>query len=149
MVDIVNPSKRSAMMSCIRAKNTKPELLVRRHLHGLGFRYALHRRDLPGRPDVVMPKYRVAVFVHGCFWHAHRGCRYAATPATRREFWIEKFARNRARDEMAVQALQDENWRVAVVWECAITGAQSSELWKLSEFIQSQQRYVEIPWANQ
>ncbi len=107
------------MMSGIRARDTKPEVLVRKALFRAGFRFRLHRRDLPGSPDVVLPGRRVAVFVHGCFWHAHDGCRYAKTPATRREFWESKLAANVERDKRAREVLLSAGWRVLVVWECA------------------------------
>ena len=107
------------MMSGIGGRNTKPELVVRKALFAAGFRFRLHRKDLPGRPDVVLPGRRVAVFVHGCFWHAHPACRYAKTPASRREFWETKLAANVERDRRAIDALLSAGWRVLVVWECA------------------------------
>lgn len=106
-------------MSGIGGKNTKPEMLVRKALFAAGFRFRLHRKDLPGRPDVVLPGRRVVVFVHGCFWHAHQGCPYAKTPATRREFWEAKLAANVERDRRTREALLSAGWRVLVVWECA------------------------------
>lgn len=106
------------MMSGIRSKNTKPEILVRRFLHRRGLRFRLHRRDLPGRPDLVLPKYNSAVFVHGCFWHQHPGCRFAYTPKSNTERWQAKFTENRTRDERALRALADSGWRVFTVWEC-------------------------------
>lgn len=105
-------------MSRVGGKHTKPELVVRRLAHALGLRFRLHRRDLPGRPDLVFPKHRLAVFVHGCFWHRHAGCKLASTPKTRREFWEEKFAANEARDAASVAALEALGWRVLVIWEC-------------------------------
>lgn len=105
------------MMAGIRAKDTKPEMFVRRALHAAGFRYSLHSRKLPGRPDLVLRKYRAAIFVHGCFWHGH-DCRHFRLPATRTEFWKEKIDGNRARDALAIGKLTDAGWRVAVVWEC-------------------------------
>ena len=105
-------------MSGIRSRDTKPEVFVRKALFKAGFRFRLHRRDLPGSPDVVLPGRRVAVFVHGCFWHAHDGCRYAKTPATRREFWESKLAANVERDTRVREALLSAGWRVLVVWEC-------------------------------
>lgn len=106
-------------MAAIRARDTKPEVVVRKALFAAGFRFRLHRRDLPGNPDVVLPGRQIAVFVHGCFWHAHVGCHYAKTPATRREFWESKLAANVERDTRAREALLSAGWRVLVVWECA------------------------------
>jgi len=105
------------MMARIRAKDTKPEMFVRRALHAAGYRYSLHSRKLPGRPDLVMRKHRAVVFVHGCFWHGH-DCRYFRLPGTRTEFWAAKIEANRARDARAVSELLEAGWRVAVVWEC-------------------------------
>ncbi|SCX93367.1 T/G mismatch-specific endonuclease [Nitrosospira sp. Nsp13] len=107
-------------MSGIRGKDTKPEMVVRRALFAVGFRFRLHRRDLPGMPDVVLPARKVAVFVHGCFWHMHKGCHYARLPSTRVEFWKNKLNGNMARDQLAVEALIARGWRVLVVWECAV-----------------------------
>lgn len=120
MTDTVDTATRSRMMAGIRSKNTKPELLLRKALHAKGFRFRLHRKDLPGRPDIVLPLYKAVCFVHGCFWHQHKGCRMASTPATRAEFWQAKFAANITRDERNRHALLAAGWRVAVVWECAI-----------------------------
>lgn len=119
MADVVDPATRSRMMSGIGGRNTKPEIVVRKALFAAGFRFRLHRKDLPGRPDVVLPGRRVAVFVHGCFWHAHQGCRYAKTPASRRDFWEAKLAANVERDGRAIVDLLSAGWRVLVVWECA------------------------------
>lgn len=118
MVDRFTPEARSRLMASIRGKNTKPEMVVRRLLHAMGYRFRLHRRDLPGTPDIVFPGRRAVVFVHGCFWHRHAGCRLAAVPATRRDFWEAKIAANKARDRRAVAQLRRDGWRVAVVWEC-------------------------------
>lgn len=115
------------MMSGIRGRNTKPELLVRKALFAAGFRFRLHRRDLPGCPDVVLPGRRIAVFVHGCFWHAHPGCRYAKMPATRREFWEAKLAATVERDRRVREALLSADWRVLVVWECATRSSSIRE----------------------
>lgn len=109
---------RSRLMSHVRGKNTKPELAVRRLLHGLGYRYRLHRRDLPGSPDVVLSSKRAVVFVHGCFWHRHEGCRRTTDPKTRPEFWQAKFDRNVRRDADVQARLEASGWRVVVVWEC-------------------------------
>lgn len=118
MVDVVSSEKRSAMMSGIRAKNTKPEMLVRKALFASGYRFRLHRKDLPGNPDVVLPGRKVAVFVHGCFWHAHDHCHLAKMPSTRPDFWQQKLEGNRQRDARKTTELLAKGWRVLVVWEC-------------------------------
>ena len=110
-------------MSRIRGRDTQPEIRVRSILHGLGFRFSLRRKDLPGKPDVVLPARVAVVFVHGCFWHRHSGCRNATMPGTRREFWEEKFAGNVERDERNSAALKRLGWKVIVVWECEIDDA--------------------------
>lgn len=105
-------------MSRIRGADTKPERIVRSVLHRSGYRFRLHRKDLPGRPDIVLPKYQAVVLVHGCFWHRHNGCRFAYSPKSRREFWEKKFAENVARDRRNVRALNKLGWRCITVWEC-------------------------------
>ena len=120
MADVVDAETRSRMMAGIRGKETQPERVLRRALHALGVRYRLHDKRLPGRPDLVFPKYRAVCLVHGCFWHRHEGCRYATSPATRPEFWQRKFAENVARDKRNEQELRAAGWRVATVWECAL-----------------------------
>jgi DNA mismatch endonuclease (patch repair protein) len=105
-------------MAGIARENTQPELAVRRLLHGLGFRFRLHRADLPGTPDIVLPSRQAAIFVHGCFWHRHSGCRFAAVPKSRQDFWEGKIAATKARDRLAIRELRRAGWRVAVVWEC-------------------------------
>lgn len=107
-------------MRSVRRQDTRPGMLVRRELHRLGFRFRLHRKDLPGKPDLVLPGYSAVVFVHGCYWHRHQGCRYATTPATRPGFWKEKFEANVRRDRRNQAALSDTGWRVFVIWECAL-----------------------------
>lgn len=119
MADVVSPAKRSQMMSGIKGKNSQPELLVRRLLFASGYRFRLHRRDLPGSPDIVMPGRKIAIFVHGCFWHAHQGCRFAKTPSTRTEFWTAKLQGNVERDRRAADKLAEMGWRVLNVWECS------------------------------
>lgn len=111
-------------MSGIRGKDTKPELMIRRALHSKGFRYLLHSSNLPGKPDMVFPKYRAVIFVHGCFWHVH-GCKYFKLPASRTEFWREKLLKNRRRDELALETIQALGWRVLVVWECSTRGGRT------------------------
>lgn len=136
VADVVDPAVRSRMMSGIRGKNTRPELLIRRALFAAGYRFRLHRRDLPGAPDIVLPGRKVAIFGHGCFWHMHTGCKYARLPSTRTDFWREKLEGNRARDKRNIADLLASGWRVLVVWECATRGplalaslSQSLLLW--------------------
>jgi DNA mismatch endonuclease (patch repair protein) len=117
-MDILSKKKRSWNMSRIKGTNTKPEKVVRSFLHRQGYRFVLHRRDLPGSPDVVLPKHKTVVFVHGCFWHRHEGCKFAYTPKTRRDFWEEKFRTNVERDVANTKKLEDLGWKVAVIWEC-------------------------------
>lgn len=121
MADVHTPEQRSFNMSRIRGRDTKPELLLRRGLHARGFRFRLHRRDLPGRPDLVFPSRRAAIFVHGCFWHGH-DCPMCRMPATRPAFWRAKIEGNRLRDRKAVAALTAAGWRALIVWECALRG---------------------------
>lgn len=119
MTDIVPSAKRSEMMAGIRGANTRPEIVIRRMLFALGYRFRLHRRDLPGTPDIAMPGRKVAIFVQGCFWHLHAGCRYSKLPATRLEFWKPKLERNAERDRESAARLRELGWRVLCVWECA------------------------------
>lgn len=118
MVDHISPERRSWLMSRVRGKHTSPEMRVRRAAHAMGLRFRLHRKDLPGTPDLVFPKHQVALFVHGCFWHRHRGCSKATVPKTRSSYWREKFASNRERDFIVHAALTALGWKVAVIWEC-------------------------------
>lgn len=117
-MDRLTPQERSRVMSRVRGKNTLPELLVRRVAYSLGFRFRLHRKELPGSPDIVFPKLRTAIFVHGCFWHSHPGCARASMPQSRAAFWQSKLARNVERDMAAATALEKMGWHVAVIWEC-------------------------------
>ncbi len=126
MADTLTKAERSALMARIRGTNTKPEVFVRSALHRAGFRFRIHNRALPGRPDIVLAKHRTVVFVHGCFWHRH-GCALASEPATRRAFWREKFARNMARDKRTAAALRRAGWRVLTVWECSLRTAARRE----------------------
>lgn len=121
MADVLTPEQRKLNMSRIRGRDTKPEMIIRRGLHARGFRFRLQDRKLPGRPDLVFPRYHAVVFVHGCFWHGHN-CPMFKLPVTRQEFWATKIASNRARDERATGALLKLGWRVANVWECSIRG---------------------------
>lgn len=130
MADIVSHAVRSRMMAAIKGKDTRPELIVRSYLHRAGLRFSLHRKDLPGRPDIVLPKYRTVVFVHGCFWHRHAGCRFATTPATRRKAWQAKFRSNVARDRRTLAELRRGGWQAEVVWECSLGAPVISALSK-------------------
>ena len=120
MTDVVDKKTRSRMMSGIKGKNTKPELLLRSLLHRSGYRFTLHRKDLPGRPDLVLPKHNSAIFVHGCFWHRHDNCHYTSNPASNAEKWEEKFNSNMVRDANNYEHLQAAGWRVLIVWECGL-----------------------------
>ncbi|MEE4959714.1 very short patch repair endonuclease [Pseudomonas alliivorans] len=134
MTDVVDTATRSRMMSGIRGKNTSPELLIRKALHSKGFRFRIHAKHLPGKPDLVLPKYNAAIFVHGCFWHGHN-CRFFKTPATRPEFWIEKIGKNQARDLVQLAALQALGWRVLVIWECAVRSMKKQKTMLLIDVI--------------
>lgn len=125
MADIVTPEVRSRMMSGIRGKDTKPEILIRRALHQRGFRYLLHDPRLPGRPDLVLPRFRVALFINGCFWHGH-DCSLFRLPKTRPEFWADKIDRNRQNDERNTEQLISMGWRVAQIWECSLRGKNAN-----------------------
>lgn len=144
MVDVMSAAKRSALMSRIRARDTRPELCVRHYLWHAGFRYRLCPRNLPGKPDLVLPKWRKVVLVHGCFWHQHLGCPYFRIPKTRTSFWAEKLRENRCRDLVVIDRLARDGWQVAVVWECSLrldpvrTGA------KLTAWIVHGKRHIEI-----
>ena len=116
--DIYSPAKRSEVMSKVRSRNTKPELIVRSLLHHMGYRFRLHRADLPGKPDIVLPKYQTVIFVHGCFWHQHSGCKKATLPKKNFDFWQAKLEANRSRDIQHVDDLTKAGWQVIVVWEC-------------------------------
>jgi DNA mismatch endonuclease, patch repair protein len=121
MADIVDAATRSRMMSGIQSKNTKPEMLIRKALHARGFRYSLHSKQLPGKPDIVMPKWRVVIFVHGCFWHVH-GCSLSKMPANNSDFWAKKLGANRRRDAAVKDNMIALGWRTVIIWECATRG---------------------------
>lgn len=127
MADKMTPAQRSMCMSRIRGKDTRPELLVRKGLHARGFRFRLQDRKLPGRPDIVLPRYGVAIMVNGCFWHGHKGCRFATKPKSNMEFWEVKIARNRHRDELTAAHLEALGWTVITVWECELRGKEAVE----------------------
>ena len=121
MADRFSEEQRSYVMSRIKSKDTKPEMILRKSLHQLGFRYRLHSSDLPGKPDMIFPKFRICIFVHGCFWHRHEGCPRSTMPKTNTLFWQEKFHRNKNRDIENVIRLFDLGWRVEIVWECELS----------------------------
>jgi DNA mismatch endonuclease (patch repair protein) len=123
-------------MARVARSNTKPELTVRQIVHSLGYRFRLHRKDLPGTPDVVLPRLRAVIFVHGCFWHRHPGCKRASQPGTNVEFWSRKFSRNVERDARAIEQLEAAGWRVLIVWECE-TRDRSTLQAKLESFLRS------------
>ncbi len=120
MVDIISKEKRSWNMSRIKGKDTKPEMVVRSLLHKMGYRFRLHRKDLPGCPDIVFPKYKSVLFIHGCYWHRHKGCKYAYDPKSRIDFWEKKFQGNVERDRKQQRELKKLGWKVIVIWECQI-----------------------------
>lgn len=120
-MDVVSSATRSRMMSGIRGKDTRPELIIRKRLHREGFRYRLHEKDLPGKPDLVFPKYKALIFVNGCFWHGHN-CHLFTWPKSRVEFWRKKIIENKRRDEMIIKHYSETEWRVMIIWECALKG---------------------------
>jgi DNA mismatch endonuclease (patch repair protein) len=122
MADVHNKETRSYNMSRIKGKDTKPEMLVRRFLHARGFRYRLHVKNLPGKPDIVLPKYKTVIFVHGCFWHGHQGCKFFVVPKTRTDWWLNKINGNVENDKKAFKALDELGWKVIEVWECDLKG---------------------------
>lgn len=124
MADVFDIATRSYIMSRIRGKDTKPEILVRKYLYAHGFRYRLHDKRLPGTPDIVLPKHKTVIFVHGCFWHGHEKCKYANIPKTRTKWWTEKFNRNKANDKKAINLLKKDNWKVITIFECQLKNAK-------------------------
>lgn len=120
MTDVHTPETRSYNMSMIRGKNTKPEIIVRKFLHSKGFRFRLHKKELPGKPDIVLPKFKTVIFVHGCFWHGHKNCKYFVVPKTRTEWWISKIERNRLVDKINNDNLKKGGWKIITIWECQL-----------------------------
>ncbi len=127
MAEVHSKETRSYNMSRIRSKDTKPEMLVRRFLHKKGFRYRLHVKELPGKPDIVLPKYKTVIFVHGCFWHGHEGCRYYVVPKTRTEWWINKIKKNKQLDEQGKAKLQQKAWKIIEIWGCQLKSKNTEE----------------------
>lgn len=149
MADIVRPEVRSRMMSGIRGKNTKPEVLLRSLLFRAGFRFRLHRKDLAGKPDIVLPKWNAAIFVHGCFWHRHEDCHLASTPSTRPDFWKKKFEGNVERDNRNRQQLLEFGWRVGIVWECGLRINPAEIATLVEEWLTDpDSQFLEIPSAG-
>ncbi|EFR57454.1 MULTISPECIES: very short patch repair endonuclease [Alistipes] len=136
MADVHDADTRSYNMSCVKSKNTKPEIWVRKYLFACGFRYRINVKKLPGTPDIVLPKYKTAIFVNGCFWHGHKNCRYFVIPKTRTEWWLDKINRNIDRDQANILALKKSGWRVITIWECQLKPAiRDDTLLNLSKII--------------
>ena len=134
MVDVFSEQKRSWIMGRVKGRDTKPEMLVRSLLHRMGFRFRLHRKDLPGNPDIVLPRYKKVIFVHGCFWHRHTGCRYATSPKTHTAFWKAKFSSNVSRDRRNRRELKKMGWAVLTVWQCELKNPKKLTE-RLNEFL--------------
>lgn len=124
MADVHNKQTRSYNMSQIKSGNTKPELLVRKFLHASGYRYKLHDKALPGKPDIVLPRYKTIIFIHGCFWHGHANCKYYKIPQTRTAWWLQKINTNKANDAKAIKALKKDGWKIITIWECRLKPAK-------------------------
>lgn len=135
MADILSQEQRSVLMSKVRSSDTKPEWILRCALHRLGFRYKLKNKDLPGNPDLVLPKFRAVVFVHGCFWHRHASCRDASMPKTNQSFWAKKFSENVERDTKNAEALSQQGWKVILVWECELVNKTIETIEKVAHDI--------------
>ena len=135
-MDVFSKEKRSQIMSRVSGKNTKPEIVVRSLLHKMGYRFRLHRKDLPGKPDITLPKYKKVIFVHGCFWHGHPGCSRSKRPATNQKFWSEKLDKNIERDKVSVNALSQLGWEVLTVWSCEVKDTNKLKI-NLLSFLES------------
>ncbi|MBU1690636.1 MAG: DNA mismatch endonuclease Vsr [Gammaproteobacteria bacterium] len=146
MTDIVDKQTRSRMMSGIKGKDTQPEMKVRRFLHARGFRYRLHDKSLPGSPDLCLPRYRVVIFVQGCFWHRHEGCRLSYVPASNKNVWLAKFQQNVERDRKNIDSLVRAGWRVIVLWECGLRRHDSALLDWLPDTIRQDNGEARIEW---
>lgn len=153
-MDIWDKNKRSECMSKIRSKNTKPELVLRKALFARGFRYRVNVPNLPGKPDIVLPKYQTVIFLHGCFWHRHEGCKYAYTPKTNTKFWIDKITSNAERDKVNLQKLTALGWNVITVWECEIRHTHKHNLTPLidrveAEILKNQPKKISLKFYEQ
>lgn len=135
-MDSISPQKRSWVMAQVKGRDTRPEMAVRSLLHRMGYRFRLHRKDLPGKPDIVLPRFRTAIFVHGCFWHRHAGCKRASMPTSNVAYWQHKFERNVARDAAHKAALEKAGWRVLVVWECELKDLATLQR-RLQQFLET------------
>lgn len=147
MADRVDSIIRSQMMAAVKSHNTKPELLIRSLLHKKGFRFRLHVKELPGKPDIVLPKYRSVILINGCFWHGHENCRFFKIPSTRTEFWEEKIYKNKINDSKAIAKLLAENWRVCVIWQCKIRESKkdlTALADTISNFITGKEAFLEL-----
>ncbi|MFA5982545.1 MAG: DNA mismatch endonuclease Vsr [Methylococcaceae bacterium] len=146
MTDRIDAKTRSRTMAAIHSKNTKPEIWVRSTLHQQGFRFRLHNKKLPGSPDLVLPKFQAVIFINGCFWHQHVGCKTSHLPKTRPEFWARKFARNCLRDQKVLYQLKILGWRVGIIWECSLTKTyRDTTVQHLAAWLHSHSEYYEIP----
>lgn len=146
MIDVVSKATRSRMMAGIRGKDTHPEMIVRSYLHRHGFRYRLHLRNLPGKPDLVLPKYDLVILVHGCFWHRHSNCAKASTPTSNIDAWSKKFLENIERDRKILRKLRSAGWRVFVIWECGLkTNSEENLSWLPLAIKNYDQQYIEWP----
>lgn len=141
MADVLSKEQRQKCMSHIKSKNTKPEVLVRRFLFANGFRFRLHQKGLPGKPDIVLPKYKTVIFINGCFWHGHSDCKYATIPETNHDFWSDKISGNMERDEITFSSLEKMGWRVMIIWQCELKPkTKDRTLQKLITALQHEQR---------
>ena len=146
MTDVVDKETRSRMMSGIQGKNTKPELIIRSALHRDGFRFRIHVKNLPGKPDIVLKKFKAVIFIHGCFWHKHN-CRFFKWPKSRVDFWKEKLNKNADNDAKNIKKLADLQWRICIIWECALRGANKdvdSVKIKIEKWLKSTSKYLEV-----
>jgi DNA mismatch endonuclease (patch repair protein) len=148
-MDIVNKEKRSEMMSGIRSQNTNPELLIRKGLFKSGYRYRINNNKIYGKPDIVLKKYKAVIFIHGCFWHGHLGCKYFKIPKSNTQFWIDKIDRNRKRDAEVLNFLHATGWRICIIWECAIRGRSQLKdlektIRKISRWLKSDRVWLEV-----
>lgn len=150
MADIKTPQERSQNMAAIKSVDTKPEMLVRSYLHGCGFRYGLHNKKLPGKPDIVLRRHKTVIFIHGCFWHGHQDCKYFRLPKSNIEFWETKINNNRIRDKRDIAALQAKGWRVITIWECELRNKARREktFHELFHLLNGTYSYPSYPISN-